>query len=531
MRHSEEAAHVEQGTFFSPAHGLLMPKGDEYAEEGKDGADDAQHALSVTAHAAAAEHAVAHAVDGVDIQAYEHPDDEAHPRVGRQEEHHAHAAQNAEHGNEGHEGGAEGAFSRGHRAAHHNYSGAHEGEGEERADAGHLTCHACRHEAGEHTHEHHEEHVAARRRVETLVDVAEHGRQQPVAAHAVEHAALPHEHHHYHARIAQQDGEHDASVEPREVGHDRAVGAGRAHVLHGGGSRRDAFHAGIFAVVHHADHHEREEYVEHGAKEQRAENADGHVAPGVNRFLRSGAHGIEAYVGEEEDSGAAQHAAPAEVAKRAGVFGDKRREVVGIDIEEADADEHDYHQQFQKYDEVVEARAALRAAGKDEREEHHDGYGGHVDDTALGGARRECFGQRQADIVHHHAEIAAPRNAHRNACHGVFEHQVPTDNPRHEFAHRYIRIRVGTARHGQHGGKLGVAQAGKGARYGGDEEGEADGRAGVLASHHAGHGEQPRADYHAHAERNQRARPQHAAHAVFAVPGGLGKQLPHRFFD
>ena len=80
------------------------------------------------------------------------------------------------------------------------------------------------------------------------------------------------------------------------------------------------------------------------------------------------------------------------------------------DVEEADADEHDYHQQFQKYDEVVEARTALRAAGKDEREEHHDGYGGHVDDTAHGGARRECSGQRQTDIVHHHAKIATPRN-------------------------------------------------------------------------------------------------------------------------
>ena len=48
---------------------------------------------------------------------------------------------------------------------------------------------------------------------------------------------------------------------------------------------------------------------------------------GFLRFLRRGRHGVEADVGEEDDAGAAQHAAPAVLAERAGVGRDERMPV------------------------------------------------------------------------------------------------------------------------------------------------------------------------------------------------------------
>ena len=59
-------------------------------------------------------------------------------------------------------------------------------------------------------------------------------------------------------------------------------------------------------------------HVEDGADDQRPEDADRHVALGVLGLLRRGRDGIEADVGEEDDPGAAQHAADAELT-RAGV--------------------------------------------------------------------------------------------------------------------------------------------------------------------------------------------------------------------
>ena len=51
-------------------------------------------------------------------------------------------------------------------------------------------------------------------------------------------------------------------------------------------------------------------------------------------------------------------------------------------------------------------------------------------------------------------QIAAPADAYRGCGYGVFQYQVPPDNPGDEFAHRGIRVGVCAAGYGYHGCKF-----------------------------------------------------------------------------
>ena len=81
-----------------------------------------------------------------------------------------------------------------------------------------------------------------------------------------------------------------------------------------------------------ARQHPRHQHVEHGADEQRAQNADGNVALRIPRFLRGHAHRIEADIGEEDHAGGAEHAGPAELAEGAGVGRNEGHVVGGHDM-------------------------------------------------------------------------------------------------------------------------------------------------------------------------------------------------------
>ncbi len=63
-----------------------------------------------------------------------------------------------------------------------------------------------------------------------------------------------------------------------------------------------------------AGEHKAHGDIEHGADDERAQNADRHVALRIMRLLRRGRHGVEADIGEEHYGRAAQYAAQAEFA-------------------------------------------------------------------------------------------------------------------------------------------------------------------------------------------------------------------------
>ena len=118
--------------------------------------------------------------------------------------------------------------------------------------------------------------------------------------------------------------------------------------------------------------HHRDEHVDHRADRQRAEDADRHVARRVARFLRRGRHGVEADVGEEHHAGAAQHAAPAELAELTGVRRDERRQVRALHVRRAGDDEDHEHDRLDRHQQRVGVGRLLDADHQQCRDDEDD---------------------------------------------------------------------------------------------------------------------------------------------------------------
>ena len=86
---------------------------------------------------------------------------------------------------------------------------------------------------------------------------------------------------------------------------------------------------------------------------------------------------------------------------------------------------------------------------------------------------------------------------------GVFENQIPTDDPRDQLAHRRVRVRVGAAGDGNHRRELGVTQAGERAADSGDDERQHHRRTRAIGDRSGGAHEQTGADDCADAERDE----------------------------
>ena len=137
---------------------------------------------------------------------------------------------------------------------------------------------------------------------------------------------------------------------------------------------------------------------------------------------------------------------------------------------------------------------------------------------------------RQLDPVHVQQLHHVARPAHRNGgrAHGVFQHQVPADDPRQQFAHGGVGVGVGAAGDRNHGGEFAVAHAGEGAADGRDHEREHHRRPGVIRRGDAGQREQARADDGADPQRDQVDRPQRAFQVMLPT-FGLGHNARQRF--
>ena len=108
----------------------------------------------------------------------------------------------------------------------------------------------------------------------------------------------------------------------------------------------------------------------------------------------------------------------------------------------------------------------------------------------------------QAEAFQQLVEVARPASGHGGRLQGVLQNQVPADDEGDELAERQIGIGVGRAGNRRHGGELGVAQAGKTAADGGQQERYGQGRAGgqrALTGEH----EDTSADDRADAEHRQ----------------------------
>ena len=132
-----------------------------------------------------------------------------------------------------------------------------------------------------------------------------------------------------------------------------------------------------------------------------------------------------------------------------------------------------------------------------------------------------------------HLEIARPGDRHGGVADGVFEDQVPADEPGGQFAQRGVGIGIGRAGDRHHGRELGVAERGEPAGHRHDEEGNHQRRPGAdvlraAGGGGAGRGEDARADDGAHPEHGELQRAQRAAQLMPRV-GGFADQLVEGF--
>ena len=91
--------------------------------------------------------------------------------------------------------------------------------------------------------------------------------------------------------------------------------------------------------------------------------------------------------------------------------------------------------------------------------------------------------ERQAEITAEALHVARPGCGGRAHADAVFEDQVPTDDPSHEFTERRVRVRIGAACHGHHRRQFRIAKRNEYAGQAGQRERGDDTRAGHV---HAG---------------------------------------------
>ena len=159
-----------------------------------------------------------------------------------------------------------------------------------------------------------------------------------------------------------------------------------------------------------------------------------------------------------------------------------------------EGDESNDGDDFDQHHDVVGFRRLADSANQNHRKQHDDDESGPVESEVPAGAvnhitgevgkaagqigRRNPFGVgMDAEPIEKINQVCGKTYADGHVADGVFEDQVPTDDPGDEFAHGGVGVGVGAAGDGNHGRKFGVADGCEAAGDGDQDERERDGRA------------------------------------------------------
>ena len=222
----------------------------------------------------------------------------------------------------------------------------------------------------------------------------------------------------------------------------------------------------------------------------------------VARFLRGGGDSVETDEGEEHDGGSAHD--PAET------VGHKGMPVGGVNHERAKGNEEDHDGHFDENDDGVGLGAFADAVneqgsdgGHDEQRRdikgdmmtsHHGQRGGGISLQALaaffdnplrGGVivhqpERESEIEEAAAQLH---EVTGPADGHGHVPDGIFQDQVPADDPGDDLPEGGIGVSVSRPGDGNHGSQFAVTKSRKSAGHRGHDEGKNHGRPGAGSPH------------------------------------------------
>ena len=240
--------------------------------------------------------------------------------------------------------------------------------------------------------------------------------------------------------------------------------------------------------------------VEDGAGNKGGENTDGHVALGILALLGRSGDGIEADVGEEDDGTAREDACPS--------VGHEGMPVVGLDEAGSGKDEDEDGGDFDEDHDVVGACRLADAADQDHGEDHDNEEGGNVEAEMPAGvveiAAREVLescgeigggdpheGHVNAEPVEEVDDVRGEADADAHVGEGVFEDEVPADDPRSKLAECGVGVGIGRAGDGNHGREFGVAEAGEGADNGDERKRERECRSSSGTAGHGGVSDEP----------------------------------------
>ncbi len=84
--------------------------------------------------------------------------------------------------------------------------------------------------------------------------------------------------------------------------------------------------------------------------------------------------------------------------------------------------------------------------------------------------------------VHEVHDMGGEADADRHVADGVFQDEVPTDDPGDQFTHGGVSVGVGAASDGDHRGQFGIAEAGEGADNGYQHDRKCEGWSGSGAA-------------------------------------------------
>ena len=146
--------------------------------------------------------------------------------------------------------------------------------------------------------------------------------------------------------------------------------------------------------------------------------------------------------------------------------------------------------------------------------------GGQVDQ--LGAARRGKLRRHDdAEVAQEGDDIARPANRDGDGADGVFEDQVPADDPGKQFAQGGVAVGVGAASHRNQRGELAVAERREDRGQAGQHERKHHRRAGVLRRDRSREHEDARADNGADAQGGEVHRAERPVEALVGQRFGL----------
>jgi hypothetical protein len=178
-------------------------------------------------------------------------------------------------------------------------------------------------------------------------------------------------------------------------------------------------------------------------------------------------------------------------------------QLAGIDVRCGDDNKDGDGGELDDHHDRVEAGRFLDADRQQHGQQQDDDHGRHIGDAAVERGVGQRVRQMQAEQFQDLAEVAGPADGHGGGGDGIFEDQVPADDPGDQFADAGIGIAIGAAGAADGSRQLGIGQRGEGAGGAGQNEGQHDRRPGMLCRDHAGEHEDARADDAADAEHGQ----------------------------